>query len=324
MSLFGFGKNKPDFSEDIVYYAFDINTHLFRFYSDGTVLELVVEGDALSQLDKILKHFNKENKASFISKGHFQSDGHKISFEIIHNGDSPLVCDGDIQSNGELFLSLYNVGTKKKGRAIIKPIDSKIKFDWKNTTDKASAASKTAFFDLRLSSTKQLERLVGKENLTTFDMEFLEDSDTALPDLVNDFLKISGKELPGAYLKINTKENAYSIVIQDKIHELGVGDRMNYVTKNQLLKDINTILGENGSSKRFFYYHDHFDFGQDNGYFYTDKVMGLRLIQILEDPPFYPYHDFKDHSCNRIIDIEFIDSNMEKKARYFKKIIADF
>ena len=302
-------------SEDIIYYIQDKNTHLYRFYANGTALYLILEGNVLDQKEMILKNFNEE--AYRVNIGNFHTDGNKISFDIETRGNFHIY-QGDILNNGDIRLTIYIMDSKKSGQLVLKPFDSLIQFDWKNSKYNSDLSG---LLDLRLSTFEQLQHTLDEANVFCIDSEGLDESDTTILKFLNTFLNVAGKELPSARLKI---EDKWSIVFGNNSYDINVDDRFRYIFDRQILKDFNAILEAQGSPKRFFRFTDIYDFDSEYCYFYADKDFGLQIMEFLNNPPFYSYNDFKDRYYNRSIEMSFIDSTTEKEAKYFKILLPDF
>jgi hypothetical protein len=305
MGLFGFKKSQP-FSESVVYYCLQLpNTYFLRFYSDGTVMYMGMQGDQTASMHSLIQYLVKEH-TYYGSKGQFLADDNKINYELTDRRDGEVVfCEAALKPNGELHVYDHYVSSGKRRELVYKPVDEKARLDWNNPARKKDIAAKAAFFDPRESTTRQLEKLLGRENLTAFDSEFLEDVDSALPGLINDLLQMASKELPGFFLQPGTE------------------DRMQYIEKQTLLYDLNVALEAKGSTKRFFYYWDNSDFSQDHGYFYAEKETGIRIIQLLKNPPYFPFSG-RNYDRNRIIDITLKDPITHEEVKYFKQLIMDF
>lgn len=178
-------------------------------------------------------------------------------------------------------------------------------------------------FDIRKRTTGQLQTGLGEKNLTSFDIEFLDDIPKAVAGLAKDLLRIAGAELPGATVSMPA-ENLLEVTVNGKQYEFSYADRIEYVTSNAILKDLNSLLEANQSGKRFFYYYDGADFGQEHGYFYAEKEWGIALLDYLENPPHVKREEFADQYGNRILNVELKDSSSERLVEYFCQVIDDF
>jgi hypothetical protein len=308
MGLFRAKKSRL-FAESVVYYCLQLpDTYFLRFYSDGIVMYMGTQGDQTASMHSLVQYLTKEH-TFYASKGKFIADGNKISFELIGRRDGEIVfCEAELVANGDMLVSDHFVSSGKKRELVYTPVDDTApKLDWNNASAelKKDRAEKVAFFDPRESTRGQLEKLFGKQNLTAFDSEFLKDVDSALPDLINDLLQIASKELDDFPLQPVT------------------GDKMQYVEKHTLLTDLNVALEARHSTKRFFYYWDNMDFGQDHGYFYAEKDTGMRIIQLLKDPPYLDFSGRK-YNSNRVIEIILKDATTHEEVKYFKQLIKDF
>lgn len=180
-------------------------------------------------------------------------------------------------------------------------------------------------FDIRKSTTEQLLQLLGQNNLSAFDVEFLEsDEPDSLINLLNNLIELAKNELTN--ISINFEDGSNSIIIksESKGIQIECENMEDYVLSNNVLYDLNLLLEKNGCTKRLFYYWDYYDFGQDNGYFYAERELGIDLINFLKNPPNIAPEEFDDRTCNRIIDITLKDSSGNYEVKYFKQLIENF
>jgi len=301
-------------SANIIYYAFDKNTFFFRFYEDGRALYMQVEGDARDRKDWVIEYLQENNFRVYT--GFYHTDGNKLSFDIEASAGF-LVYKSDILLNGDISGHVYSIQTKRGGQVTIKPFLRSPGFEWKNARHKPNPAG---LLDLRLPTFEQLQNTLGEDKVFYIDSEYVEDGDSTFTGILNNFLKAAGTELSGATWKAGEK---WQIVAGDKSYDLHVEDRRRYFVNNEIVKDFNAILESAGSRQRFFYFTDIEDFDCGDCYFLTDKEQGLRYMEFLNDPPFYSYHDFKQHYYNRVINMSFVDGSAQKKVEYFKRLVPD-
>jgi len=308
MGLFQSEKDKS-LNQSVVYYCLQMpNTYFLRFYSDGTVMYMGVQGDQTASMNSLVRYLTKEH-TFYASRGKFVADGNKISFELVARQDGEIVqCEAELYANGNMHVSDHFVSRGKRRELVYTPVDDSAIEHHRNKSvseTQKEVDEYATFFDPRESTRKQLEKLIGKENLTGFDSEFLEDVDSALTDLIHDLLQIASKELNGFSLRPVAE------------------DRIRYVETHSLLYDLNVALEASGHTRRFFYYWDNMDFGQDHGYFYTEKDTGMRIIQLLKAPPDLDFSG-KKYTSNRVIEIILRDSTTHEEIKYFKQLILDF
>ena len=179
-------------------------------------------------------------------------------------------------------------------------------------------------FDIRKSTTEQLSEILGQHSLTAFDIEFLEDeTPNSLIKLLNNLIDLAKNELTSISISFEYELNTIIIKHNSKNLHIECKNIEDYVSSNNILYDLNLLLEKNDYKKRFFYYWDYYDFGQDNGYFYAEKEFGLELINFLNNPPNYEPEEFEDRTCNRIIDITLKDSSGNYETQYFKRLIDE-